>query len=405
VDTATTDADKVSSRRDVGFWSVAASITILVLGANTPLPLLTIYQEEWHFTEATLTIIYSIYTAGVIAAVFLLGPLSDATGRKAVLVPAMAVMAAGLLCGLAADGVPMLLASRLLQGLAIGAGVTTAIATLGDLAPKKKSHDFVALVTTSATVFGLAGGPLVAGMLAEFGPWPDVLPYVVSLALLIPAFAGVALTPETVRIKGPLRFRPKVIAIPRSILPAFLLACHVEMTAYAVAGTMAGLGGSFARDLLHEQSHAMAGLVVALLFLTSAAAQIMFNRWTLAQSMLAGLAILLGGLVMASAALGIASMPLFFAAAACLGAGHGLAYVGSQELTDRIAPSDRRAEVFSGFQLALYIGATAPAVAVGFGANAIGLANATYAFLALIAVLSLAGIVWIRCSAAAALRS
>ncbi|MBO0800805.1 MAG: MFS transporter, partial [Blastocatellia bacterium] len=99
------------------------------------------------------------------------------------------------------------------------------------------------------------------------------------------------------------------------------------------------------------------------------------------------------------------SLPLFLAATACLGAGHGLAYVGSQELTDRIAPLDRRAEVFSGFQLALYVGATVPAIAVGFGANAIGFADATYAFLALIAALSLAGIFWIRCSAAAALRS
>ena len=351
-----------------------------------------------------MTIIYGIYTAGVFAAVFLLGPLSDTLGRKAVLVPAMAVMATGLLSGLFANGVAVLLAARLLQGLAIGAGVTTAIAALGDLTPKGKSHDFVALVTTSATVFGLAGGPLVAGMLAQFGPWPDVLPYVVSLALIVPAFAGVALAPETVRSRGPVRFRPKLIAIPRTIRPAFLLACYVEMTAYAVAGTMAGLGGSFARDLLHEHSHATAGLIVALLFLMSAAAQIAFSRWTLARSMLAGLAILFGGLVMAAAALEISSLPLFFAATACLGAGHGLAYVGSQELTDRIAPPDRRAEVFSGFQLALYIGATVPAIAVGFGANAIGFANATYAFLALIAALSLAGIFWVRYAAAVDLR-
>jgi hypothetical protein len=39
--TAMTGADEIS-RHGLGFWSVAASITILVLGANTPLPLLTI---------------------------------------------------------------------------------------------------------------------------------------------------------------------------------------------------------------------------------------------------------------------------------------------------------------------------------------------------------------------------
>ncbi len=32
-----------------GFWAVAASITVIVLGANTALPLLTVYQTEWRF--------------------------------------------------------------------------------------------------------------------------------------------------------------------------------------------------------------------------------------------------------------------------------------------------------------------------------------------------------------------
>ena len=88
-------------------------------------------------------------------------------------------MALGLLAGLFAQDVPMLIVSRLLQGMAIGAGVTTAIAALGDLTPRGKDHGFAALVTTLATVFGLAGGPLVAGMFAQFAPWPKIVPYAV----------------------------------------------------------------------------------------------------------------------------------------------------------------------------------------------------------------------------------
>lgn len=391
-------AERGASRRDLGFWSVAASITILVLGANTPLPLLTIYQEAWHFSTATLTVIYAVYTAGVVAAVFLLGPLSDSVGRKTILLPAMATMGLGLFAGLIAEDVPTLVVSRLLQGLAIGAGVTTAIAALGDLTPKGKAHAFVALITTLATVLGLAGGPLVAGTLAQFGPWPRILPYATSLALLALAFAGVATAPETVTAKGPMRLRPNAIAIPKTIRSAFLLACYVEMTAYAVAGTMAGLGGSFARDLLNDENHATAGLIVAVLFLMSAASQVVFSRWTMKKSMTVGLAVLFGGLLLAVAALLFQSVPLFFAATAGLGAGHGLAYVGSQELTDRIAPPDRR------FQLALYFGATVPAIAVGFSASAIGFANATLAFLALIAGFSIAGVAWIARSEERALR-
>jgi hypothetical protein len=66
------------------------------------------------------------------------------------------------------------------------------------------------------------------------------------------------------------------------------------------------------------------------------------------------------------------SSVVFFAATVVLGFGHGLAYVGSQELTDRIAPPAHRAEVLSGFQLGLYLGATLPSLLVGFSAAAIG---------------------------------
>src|SRR5262249_11187438 len=152
--------------------------------ANTPLPLFTIYQAKWQFSTGMLTVIYGVYTVGVVAAVLLFGPLSDSLGRKRVLLPAITVMAGGLILGLIAPNVPILIVSRILQGLAIGTGVTTAVAALGDLRPGN-DHAFVALVTTVATVIGLAGGPLVAGMLAEFGPWPTELPYLVSLALTV----------------------------------------------------------------------------------------------------------------------------------------------------------------------------------------------------------------------------
>ncbi len=77
-------------------------------------------------------------------------------------------------------------------------------------------------------------------------------------------------------------------------------------------------------------------------------------------------------------------------------AGHGLAYLGSQELTNRIAPRESRAEVLSGFQLGLYVGATVPAVVVGFAAKLLGFETATLGFVAVIATLAIVGFVWIR---------
>ncbi len=375
------------------FWFVAAAIAVVVLGANTPVPLFTVYQQAWHFSTGTLTVVYGIYTVGVIAAVFAIAPLSDVVGRKRVLVPAVATMIAGLLACMFAVDVPMLIVGRLLQGIAIGAGVTTAVAALGELHPLGRAHEQVALVATVATVVGLAGGPLVAGVLAQYAPWPTIVPYLASLVLTGLALIGVLAAPETVQPKADATFRLRGIGVPRAIRGPFLLATYVEMTAYAVAGTFAGLGASFTRDLLHVESHLAAGLLVALLFLASTTSQLAFRALDLRRSMIAGLATLAVGLVMLLVAIDIGSAPLFFLATVVLGAGHGLAYLGAQELTDRIAPSDARAKVFAAFQLGLYVGATAPALLVGYAAAAVGFRTATVGFILVVLALALAGLV------------
>ena len=387
------------------FWSVAVAITAIVLGANTPLPLLTVYQTEWGFSTALLSIVYGLYTVGVVTTVFLVGPLSDAVGRKPVLIPSLLVMALGLLTCLLAPNVWVLMAGRVLQGLAVGAGTTTAVAMLGDLNSNSRDHAFVALAATVATVAGLAGGPLVAGSLAEFGPAPTVLPYVAALTLVFATLIAVARAPETVATHGPLALRPARIHIPPEIAPAFYLATYVELTAYAVAGTFAGLGSSFAKDLLGIQGHFAAGLVVALLFLASATGQLVVRRWPMRLSMQVGLVTLVLGLACFAASLSGRSGGLFFLSAAILGAGHGLAYLGSQELTDRIAPQQSRAEVFSGFQMGLYVGATVPAVVVGFTAKALGFETATLTFVAVIAALAIVGLFWVRASSVQELRA
>lgn len=386
------------------FWTVAASITVIVLGANAPLPLLTLYQSEWGLSTAVLTIVYACYTAGVLAAVFILGPASDLIGRKRVLVPALVTMALGLITCLVAPNVWVLMAARVLQGFAVGAGVTTSVAALGELHPDPHDHGKNALTATVATVGGLAGGPLVAGSLAEFAPYPTLTPYVICLVLIGVLVAGMLRVPETIARRRPFRLQSVVVKIPPEDATSFYLATFVELTAFAVAGTFAGLGASFSRDLLGIQSHFAAGLIVALLFLCSATSQLLFNRWPVKRTMAVGLLVLIAGLITFSAAVVLHAGVPFFASAAILGCGHGLAYLGSQELTDRIAPRDRRAQVFSAFQLGLYVGATVPALAVGFAAKGFGFEPATLAFVATIIGFCLIALIWIQTSTAPALR-
>jgi MFS family permease len=389
------------ARLEFGFRAAALAIVAIVIGANTALPILTIYQSLWGFSTGILSIVYGIYTVGVIAAVFILGPASDLVGRKRVLLPAFAVMAAGLVLGLVASNVWVLMASRLLQGLAVGAGVTTAVAALGELNTEPDNHGRVALTATVSTVAGLAGGPLIAGSVAQFLPAPTIVPYLVALVLVSAAACAMSIAPETVAPRRPFRLQTVAVSIPSAAFRLFALATFVEMTAYAVAGTFAGLGPSFARDLLGVKNHFFAGLVVALLFVCSALSQLLFKRWPHEHCMRTGLGTLVIGLALFAFGVVAHSAAAFLLSAAILGAGHGLAYLGSQELTDSIAPPARRAQIFSAFQLGLYVGATLPALVLGFAAGRFGLIYATLGFAGAVAALATFGWAWVRASGSA----
>ncbi|MUH18039.1 MFS transporter, partial [Staphylococcus aureus] len=74
---------------------------------------------------------------------------------------------------------------------------------------------------TAANMLGLGCGPLLAGLLAQYAPWPLRLPYLVHLGLAAVATCLTLVLPETVRHAGPrpaLRpRRPSVPAETRSV--------------------------------------------------------------------------------------------------------------------------------------------------------------------------------------------
>ena len=94
------------------------------------------------------------------------------------------------------------------------------------------------------------------------------------------------------------------------------------------------------------------------------------------------------------------SLLLFLISIIFLGIGPGLAYMGSLELANRIAPSMHRAEVLSSYFVVGYLGNALPALGVGIAIGLIGSFNAIAAFVVVIGLLSLtiliSAVVWPR---------
>ena len=165
-------------------------------GRQRPVPLYVVYQHEWGFSAVTLTIVFAVYVAGLLAALLIAGALSDHVGRRPVLVLAALGEIAALALFLLAGGVPMLLAARLVQGVATGAALSALSATLVDLNPPHAPAR-AGIVASAMPASGLAIGSLGSGALVQFAPAPTRLVYALLLAGTVLALVVVAVLPET----------------------------------------------------------------------------------------------------------------------------------------------------------------------------------------------------------------
>src|ERR1700722_15307713 len=201
-----TTADSLAARaaqertRGSGFWTVAYAFLIVMAFATLPSPLYGLYRTRDHLSALMITVVYAIFAAGTIAALLGVRSIAARIGRRGVMLAAVVTMmaVAGLLASWKA--LPGLLIGRLLTGVSVGLGAGTAITYLIELrlrADPKASMVRARTIGTSVNVGALGIGPLIAGLLAQWGKLQLTLPYLVIIALGVVALAGLLVVPET----------------------------------------------------------------------------------------------------------------------------------------------------------------------------------------------------------------
>ncbi|OFN78089.1 MULTISPECIES: MFS transporter [unclassified Corynebacterium] len=207
------------------WFRVALGMFLVACGANLFAPMVVVYQVTTELGVLQTTFLFGIYALGIMVALFIGGPLSDSLGRRAIMRPAVLITTTGSLVFLGGAGgafLPLLI-GRLCAGAAVGFAMSSGAAWIKELS----THLSVGAKRSSiALSAGFASAPGVAGIAAEFLPWPTVLPYLLHIGLALVVVPLVWTVPE--------QRSAQTASSRRSLIPTSLLSPrYLPVVAYA----------------------------------------------------------------------------------------------------------------------------------------------------------------------------
>jgi hypothetical protein len=385
-------ADRGNARRPVlpraaAFWLMGGVLFLLFFAAAAPSPLYGVYQAHWRFSAITLTAVFAAYAVLLLVTLLVFGSLSDYLGRRRVILAGL-VMAAGA-CGLflAARGVGLLFAARALHGAAVGIAASALGAALIDLQPEGSRR--AAVVTTAASLLGLAAGGLGTSALVQYGPAPTYLIWWLLLGADLAAAAAVLAMPETTPGRpGVLAsLRPRV-AVPRQARGTFAMALPCLIAVWMTSGFYLALAPSLAAQVLRSPDLLWGGLVIFLLNGTGTAATVAFRRDSGPAAMLTGCLALMAGTAVTLAAIQVTSGAVFLTGTAVAGAGFGTAMLGVFRTISALAAPGQRASLIAAYYIASYTAFSIPVVAAGVATTHVGLHRTALVYCAVTVVLA-----------------
>jgi hypothetical protein len=353
-------ATGLAPRRLATWLPVAAVLLGAGWGSNQFTPMLLVYHQKLGLTTGTLEAMFGAYALGLIPGLLLGGPLSDARGRRQVVIPAAAL---GLVATatLAAAGhlVAVLFAGRLLVGVSSGAIFAAGTAWLREASPSPRvagDDKAAARRTVISMTAGFALGPLVSGLLAQWAPLPRVVPYLPHLALMTVVLVALWRVPETVagarvaRLSVPALRDPRFRHVVAPLAPWVFVAPSI---AFAFLPNVVGADNA-------ADGIALTAAITALCALAGVLVQPLARRLPGDRPGVVGLLVLGAGLGLGAVATQTRGIWLLVPCAILLGCAYGLCLVAGLIEVQRIAGPDAVGSLTAVFYALSYLGFATP---------------------------------------------
>ena len=349
----------------MAFAGSAITFISLYLAAGAPTPLLAYYQSQWGFPASVLALAFAVYALGFLAAILMVGSLSDHVGRRPVLIGALLLQLVSIIMFLVAPDIGWVIAARVVQGLSTGAATSAFTAALVELAPpnRKRLGSILGSVGMSA---GLAVGALLSGFAIQFTPEANTVVFGVLAVVTILGLGVVVLSPESMtRTPGALRSLIPRVAVPRAARREFTAAAPVIAAIWMLAGLSLGLAPTVVRNVFHLNSGLVNGLSGFIAPATAALVGIAFARFSPRHGMLIGIYASMAGTAGIVAALLSGSLAVLIVGLIIAGVGFGAAFPASLRLIMPLAVPQQRAGIVAAIYVVAYIAFGLPVIIAG----------------------------------------
>ena len=354
---------------------VAAAMFCCGWGGNQFTPLLIMYRGAGYST-LMVDALLGAYVVGLVPGLLLSGGLSNRLGRKPVMIAGtvLSIMGSAMLA-LGGFGVAWIFCGRLVTGVAVAAAMavgSTWIKELADAAPGSPAN----LGTRRAALWltlGLGIGPGVAGVLAQWGPWPMSLPYLVHLGLTVIALCLLPRSPDPYTSSRRARSRtteefPGSRAVTR--LPMGLRHPRFSRVILPMAPWIFGsLGVAYAvmPQLVDSRLGSWSLAYSTLLTVVSIGAGVgiqplakRLDRTGSARAVIVGMLAMICGLALSAITAATRSPWLALVAALVLGAAYGMAVVSGLLELQRLARPNELAQLTGAYYALAYLGFLLP---------------------------------------------
>jgi len=337
--------------------------------SSAPTPLYPLYRTLFHLSPPMLTLVFGAYAFALLAALLTVGKVSDFTGRRPLMLLALALNALALVVFMLASSAATLITARLVQGFATGIALPTFGASLID-ASKTRGP----LLNSFTAFLGMTLGTLAGGFLVSFAPYPTVTLYALLLLAMLAAMALLPLIPETITPQpGVLAALRPQVSIPRRALGPLLKVTPVNIATWMLGGFYLSLMPGMVASATGLTSPLIGGSVVATLMLSATAAVLLFRLLPPARALVVGTLMLITGVTVTLSGLSLHSVAWLYVGTAIAGQGFGSIFSSVLKIILPLAEGHERAGLFAAFLVKSYLAFALPAIAAGIAAPHIGL--------------------------------